>query len=51
MTEEEFEALVTLIRSLAYRAAGDAVHQRRAGHEEEDIEEARAVLVDDPDDI
>lgn len=47
MSEEQFEALVRLIQSLAYRAAGAAVHQRRAGNEDEDIEEARAVLVDD----
>lgn len=45
MTNEQFDALVTLIKSLAYRATGSATHQRRAGWESDDIAEARAILV------
>ena len=51
MTNEQFDALVTLMGQLAWRAAGSATHQRRAGSEEEDIEEARRVCVDDPEDL
>ena len=51
MTEDQFDALVTLMRRLAWRAAGLATHQQRAGSEEDDIEEARRICVDDLDDI
>lgn len=47
MTEEQFDALVRLIQVLAYREAGNAVHQRRAGAADDDIEEARHILVDE----
>lgn len=47
MTKEQFDALVELMQQLAYRAAGDAIHQRRAGSEEKDIEQARLVCVDE----
>jgi len=40
MTRQEFDIIVGLMTSLAYRAAGDAIHQRRAGSEDEDIERA-----------
>lgn len=47
MTNEQFDTLVRLIQTLAYRATGDAIHQRRAGREEDDIEEARCILVEE----
>ena len=47
MTNEQFDALVTLMGQLAWRAAGDAVHQRRAGDADEDIEAAREICVDE----
>lgn len=46
MTNEQFDALVTLMQQLAYRAAGDAVHQRRTGNEDDDIEMARNICVE-----
>lgn len=45
MTNEEFDVLVELIKTLAYRATGEATHQQRAGNEEDDIEHARSILV------
>lgn len=47
MRNEQFDALVDLMRALAYRAAGAATHQQRAGSEEDDIEEARSICVED----
>ncbi len=47
MSEEQFEALVRLIGAMAHHAAGNATHQRRAGNLQEDIEDARTILVDD----
>lgn len=48
MTNSEFDTLVDLIKCLSYRAAGNAIHQRRAGHEDENIEYARMMLVNEP---
>lgn len=45
MTNEEFDVLVQLMKKIAYRAAGTATHQQRAGNEEDDIEHARSILV------
>lgn len=49
MTQEEFDAMLKLMQRIAYRRAGAAVHQHRAGDEEDDVEEARAILVKDED--
>lgn len=45
MTDQQFDAMVTLIQQLASRAAGNAIYQPRAGSEDEDIEHARSILV------
>lgn len=47
MTNEEFDAMVELMQSIAYRAAGAAIHQQRAGSIEDDIEQAREICVPD----
>lgn len=45
MTDYEFDTLVALISRIASREAGYATHQQRAGRLDEDIEEARTILV------
>ena len=47
MTNEQFDALVDLMKTLAYRAAGAAIHQPRAGNEDVDIEFARSICVEE----
>lgn len=44
MTEEQFEALKALMHDIAWRAAGNAIHQRRAGDGSDAENEARAAF-------
>jgi hypothetical protein len=46
MTNQQFEALVSLMRSIAYVETGRVSHQQRAGDIEDDIDEARSICVD-----
>ena len=46
MDDDQFDALVELMQSIAYRAAGAAVHQSRAGNIEDKIEQARSICVE-----
>ena len=44
MTEEQFNALVRLMRSIAYEETGRATHQPRAGNCLDAVNDARMVF-------